>query len=71
MSKEQIEVLTSLDKEKILNYCRKRHIPLPDNEKSFWAGVHKALYLHPSTTADQKEKSRKWLVNNGFRPDIY
>ena len=41
--KERNEALLSLDKEKILAYGKKYNVKFPENEKIFWAGVHKAI----------------------------
>ena len=69
--KERNEALLSLDKEKILAYGKKYNVKFPEDEKIFWAGVHKAicsLYLIPvnKITKSQYEKSKEWLKENGF-----
>lgn len=69
--RERNEALLSLDKEKILAYGKKYNVKFPENEKIFWAGVHKAicnLYLIPvnKITKGQYEKSKEWLKENGF-----
>ena len=69
--KERNEALLSLDKEKILAYGKKYNVKFPEDEKIFWADVHKAicsLYLIPvnKITKSQYEKSKEWLKENGF-----
>ena len=69
--KERNEALLSLDKEKILAYGKKYNVKFPEDEKIFWAGVHKAicsLYLIPvnKITKSQYEKSKEWLKENGL-----
>lgn len=69
--KERNEALLSLDRERILAYGKKYNVKFPEDEKIFWAGVHKAicsLYLIPvnKITKSQYEKSKEWLKENGF-----
>lgn len=71
MNTDLAETLLSLDKQRILDYCSRQGVPLPDNEISFWAGVHKAIYLLPAANAEQKEKSRQWLLSNGLSASIF
>lgn len=66
--KERDETLLSLDKQRILDYCKRHHILLPDDELSFWAGIHTAIYAIHSATYEQKEASRQWLMQFGFSP---
>lgn len=68
--KEQEEALLSLNKEKILAYAKKYDIQLPQSEKAFWGGVHKAICSLPSASPEQKEISKNWLLENGFYPGI-
>lgn len=73
--KDRIEAFTSMDKEKILAYCRKYKITLPKDEVTFWAGVHKAvcnLYLleEDSISKEQYDKSYDWLAEHGYNPSI-
>lgn len=75
--KERNEALLSLDKNKIDAFMEKYN-PMykkPEEEKVYWAGVHKAicnLFLVPENkiTLEQYERSYKWLAENGFRPEI-
>lgn len=63
---ERNEALLSMDKEKILAYCSKYHVPIPDNEIVFWAGIHKAITAMRSAPEEQKQKSREWLWRHGM-----
>lgn len=60
----------SLDKEKILAYCRKYCIAMPKNELAFWAGVHKSIMHINSATDEQKQRSCEWLTNHGVSTDL-
>ena len=66
--KERNAALLSLDKEKIQKYCEKYGVPIPENEKVFWAGVHKSILHIDAGTDEQKQNSLKWLLENGFSP---
>jgi hypothetical protein len=67
MLAERNEALRSIDKEKILAYAEKYRIRWPKDEEIFWAAVHKAR-LHVTTVPDdEKDKSRQWLKEHGFR----
>lgn len=76
MVKDRNYVLTKLeDPTSILDityYCKKYKIKMPDNVLIIYAGFHKArLYVtSPEITEDMKEKSRKWLKDNGFTEEI-
>ena len=68
---ERNEALLSLNKEKILAYGKKYNVKFPEDEKIFWAGVHKAicsLYFvnKNKITLEQYTKSANWLKDNGF-----
>ena len=41
--KERNEAMFSLEKEKIVAYCKKYDVPIPENEQVFWAGVYKSI----------------------------
>lgn len=73
--KERNEALLSLNKKKILAYAKKYNIKLPEEDKVFWAGVHKAicsLYFvkENNITLEQYTKSADWLKENGFNLNI-
>ena len=69
--KERDEAMLSLDKNKILRFCRRWHICVPENETVFWSGVHKVIVNINSSTEEQKRKSLEWLKEHGFRPEVY
>lgn len=62
--------MCSLDKEKIVAYCKKYGVPIPEKEIVFWAGVHKARLHINSATNEQKMDSYVWLIEHGFKPTI-
>ena len=63
--------LLSLDREKILAYFRKYHVRIPQNEKVLWASIHKArLSILCGIPESEKEKSRQWLRENGFKDEF-
>lgn len=67
--RERDEALLSLDKEKIQAYLRKYGVDYePENEMVWWAGIHKAILGIRSATPEQVERSKKWLVEHGFKP---
>ena len=68
--KERDEALLSLDKNKILEYCKKYSVPIPDDEEVFWAGIHKARIHTNSIPLDAKLDSCMWLGEHGFRWEI-
>lgn len=68
--KDRDEALLSLDKDKIMAYCKKYGVPIPDEELVFWAGIHKAIVHLISATQEQKERSAQWLLEHGFMPFI-
>ena len=66
--KERDEALLSLNKEKIMSYMKKYNIDAtPTNDSVFWSGIHKAIISLRSATKEQKNKSLKWLKENGFK----
>jgi hypothetical protein len=65
--KERDAALLSLDRGKILAYCRKYQVHIPSNEKVFWAAIHKAKIALKSFPESEKEISRKWLSENRFK----
>ena len=69
--RERDEAFISLDKEKILAFCKRYKINLPENETVFWAGVHKVIIHINSATFEQKQKSYEWLAEHGFRASIW
>lgn len=73
--KEREETFASMNKEKIIAYCKKYRISIPEKEDVFWAGVHKTicnLFLNPNTliTMEQYNKSYDWLTEHGYSASI-
>lgn len=68
--KDQNEALLSLEREKILKYCKKYNVHIPKNDKIFWANIHKARLQVTDLSEEDKELSRKWLIENGFSVKI-
>ena len=69
--RERNEALLSLNKQKIVNYMKKYGIAILENEKIFWAGVHKSICSLYSVkeneiTLEQYTNSANWLRENGF-----
>lgn len=68
--KERNEALRSLDKAKIIAYSKKYDVPVPADERTMWAGIHKARLMVTSMTEEEKQISRDWLKENGFQGPI-
>ncbi len=66
-AKKRNEVLFSLDKEKILDFCGGN---APEDDEVFWAGVYKAICNITSTPPELREKAISWLSLHGYSPDI-
>ena len=64
---ERDKALLSLDRNKILVYCKKYRIPLADHESIlFWVNIHKAR-LHLSSLPNQaRYESARWLRMHGY-----
>lgn len=69
--RERDEALLSLDLQKLLSYCRKYHVHIPDNIEAFWGGVHKARLICESIPEPEKQQSREWLTAHGFTLEPY
>lgn len=73
--KDRNEAFISMDKEKIIAYCKKYEITMPEEENDFWAGVHKVicnLFLLEDSpiSIEQYNKSYEWLATHGYSPLI-
>ena len=68
--KERNEALLSLDKDKIIGFLKKHNMEIPRNKLVFWVGVHKSIVYIKTSTEEQKQRSRDWLIANGFKPTI-
>lgn len=69
-AKERDKAILSMDKKRILSFAKKYGILLPNGEGEFWAGIHKAVMYLGSATTEQKQKSKSWLLDHGFKPYI-
>lgn len=67
--KERDEAILSLDKDKIDAYIKKYNLgdDSPEDDLIYWAGVHKSVLAIRSANEEQKEISRKWLNEHGFK----
>lgn len=65
------DALRSLDKEKIIAYCKKYNANIPQDEKVLFAGVHKARLGITNITVDEQVESAIWLLENGFKLPEY
>lgn len=71
--RERDEALLSLDKEKIIAYCRKYGVQLErfsDNDEVFWRAVHKAICNITTMPEEVRARSEKWLYEHGSSPDV-
>lgn len=66
--KERNEAFFSLDKEKIISYCKKYSDDIPEDELVFWAGVRYAILGIASSNDEQKNEAKQWLISHGFNP---
>lgn len=65
------DALRSLDKDQIFAYMKKYRVDwFPSNEEVFWAGIHKARIAISSFSEEEKEISKKWLDEHGYRYEI-
>ena len=74
MSKYQDElkaVLLTYDMDKIKTFMRKYNKNTPENSLVFWEGVHKGICNLPNCTDKEKELSRNWLKEHGFKENIF
>lgn len=70
-ARERNEAFLSLDKKKILKFCKIWHICVPTNDIVFWCGVHKVIVNTDAATEEQKRNSLEWLKEHGFKPDVF
>lgn len=69
------EAFASGDENKVREYCEKYGMEIPEDRKTFLAGMHKAicnLYLSADSpiSIEQYNKSYDWLIENGYSPSI-
>ena len=55
--RERNEAFLSLDKKKILKFCKEWHICVPATDIDFWCGVHKVIGNTDAATEEQKRNS--------------
>lgn len=65
------EVLLTYDMDKIKTFMHKHNKNTPENSLVFWAGVHKGICNLPNCTDEEKEFSRNWLKEHGFKENIF
>lgn len=65
-TKERNEALFSLDAEKIIAYCEKYDIPVPEDGNAFWGGVCKAILNIPEAPEDVRKRAAEWLAWDEF-----
>jgi len=70
VEKQRDEAFISMDKDKILAYLKSQGAPAPSSEIVLWVAAHKTRLYLPCISAEEKEKSRIWLIENGFPPVI-
>ena len=66
---ERDAALLSLDRDKILAYCRRWGIRMPNFEPAFWAAVHKARTALRSLPMSARASSKRWLREHGLRSE--
>ena len=70
--KERDEALLTLDETKIRAFLSKYGMACePINELAWWAGIHESILCIRSATPEQVERSKKWLVEHGFRAEFW
>ena len=68
--KERNEAMFSLEKEKIVAYCKKYGIHIPENEQVFWAGVYKSILAVENSPEHLRHKAIEYLDGHGFKRTI-
>lgn len=69
--KERDDAMLSLDKEKIVAYCKKYDVPIPENEQVFLAGVYKSILAIKSSPEHLRREANEWLDGHGFKRTIF
>ena len=67
--KERNEALLTMDEKKLRNYIKKYSVHMPAKKIVFWAAIHKARLTVKEIPEAEKEISRQWLRENGFRAE--
>lgn len=60
------EALLSLDRGKLIEVFKEAGVEVPENEKTFWSGVHMARLQVESFSEEVKAESLGWLHANGI-----
>jgi len=60
--------LLSLSEPIIRAYCQKWEVPLPGDMELFWLAVHQARLQISYFEESEKELSRKWITEHGYKP---
>ncbi len=68
MIADRDEALLSLDRTKIELYMRKYNIPVPEDDRAFWGGVHKAITAVDYYPLQVKVRSHEWLTAHQMMP---
>lgn len=64
------KALITLDKEQLTSLFKIAGVPIPEDEETFWAGIHKARIQVESMPSLLKTESKKWLEERGFSSSI-
>lgn len=59
--------LLSMEKGKILAYAKKYGVSMPADDETFWIVVHKARTGDLSLPDEERQKSRDWLKERGYK----
>ena len=68
--KERNEAMFSLEKEKIVSYCKKYDVTIPENEQVFLAGVYKSILAIENSPEHLRQKAIEYLDGHGFKRTI-
>lgn len=63
---ERNNTLASLDRGRIEAFYRKWNVPIPSDEVTFWAAVHKAITAVKAIPREKRLASKEWLASRGF-----
>lgn len=65
-NQDRDEALLSLDRAKIEAFASRYGISMPEDDDTFWGGIHKARLHANALSEEEKEQSRQWLRKEGF-----
>lgn len=66
-AQERNAALLSLNRAKIRAYCKKYGVNIPGEGDAFWSAVHKARMGIRGFPESEKQISRDWLNEHGFK----